>query len=171
MIRIRIVILLAAALLLPTAVHAQQFDGVYVGVQAGYGRLKASVGGFSVTDDTAVIGAFVGYRAKTSPSGSLVLGVEIDGNYITNDSDLFLGASGIAGYMTNPTSMIYARAGYARWENEFIDLDGWMTGVGYEHFFSGTNSFRLDYRYIDFENFLGVNPTAHAITVGLILDW
>lgn len=172
MIRFSIAILFAAALLLPaTTAKAQQFEGLYVGAQMGYSEVKLTFLGISATDDTALVGAFTGYRDKTSPGSSWVWGVEFDGNFITNGSEWFLGASGIVGYLTSPKSMIYTRAGYVRWPNDFNDLDGWMTGVGYEQFFGSKTSLRLDYRYMDFNSYMGVDTSAHALMLGVVIDW
>ena len=168
------------------------FSGVRVGAEVGYDHIRS--GSTEDVDDTrdlkqsidgVVYGGVVGYDF---PAGdNLRLGVEASyagstaerdfnndqptvfnlGN-VQADRDIFVG--GRVGYVTSPSTMVYAKAGYTNQRysvtgsdgtvnlDQKLDTDGWRVGAGAE-FAVGRNAYiGAEYRYsmysegeVDFE--------------------
>lgn len=166
----RLVCILSLALFATPAVAQQNdaFEGAYVGIEAGYANLSASVAGFSVSDDSAILGGTFGYRGAVGSNDRFILGVEGNLDFLTNGSDLGYGVAGIAGYKTSDLWLLYARVGYSRLDSDGnVNLDGLQYGGGIEYMLSDRYSVRLDYRRIAFEDFLGVDLHGNDVTFGL----
>ncbi len=160
--------LLAATTLVPAAASAQDFNGPYVGVQAGWNHDIA----IASKKDSVVGGVFTGYDKQITPN--IVLGVE--GGFSLAASDR-IGPSGAnaatidplhsfdvsarAGYVVGGNNLLYVRGGYensrARFSNTLASvttsnertLDGWFVGGGAERKLLDNVSARLEYRYSD----------------------
>jgi opacity protein-like surface antigen len=147
------------------------FKGGYIGIEGGYADLKASLGGLSASEDSGLIGATIGFRSPVQSDGKFILGVEGNFNFITNGSDLGYGAAAIAGFKTSSRAMVYARAGYVRLDSDVENFDGFQFGGGFEFFVSSRMSLRVDYRRLEFEDFLGANINGNEITLGVNLNF
>lgn len=150
----------------PGLALADPFDGAYIGIEGGYTKIEASLGGFSVSDDSAVIGGTLGYRTLLGAQQSIVIGIEGNVDFFTNGSDFGYGASGILGFKTAANWLFYGRGGYIKLDSD-INVDGFLIGAGAEFMTSGNWSIRGDFRYIFFEDVLGVGLDGQEYTVGL----
>lgn len=162
---------------LSAGAHADPYRGFYVGVQGGYADLET---GRLVNDvvtpvdrDAGLAGGIIGFRGPLNAlDNRLVVGIEGNANFITNESDWNYGVSGIAGFRTSTQLMFYGRVGYERFDGDAgIDLDGIGFGGGLEYLFRDSASFRLEYRYVDYENNAGRDSSSNMITVGLIWNF
>ncbi|MCH8862068.1 MAG: porin family protein [Proteobacteria bacterium] len=150
----------------PGLALADPFDGAYIGIEGGYTKLTASLGGISVSDDSAIIGGTFGFRRPVGAQQKIIIGIEGNVDFFTNGSDFSYGASGILGYRTAGDWLIYGRGGYVRLDSD-INIDGFLVGAGAEFLFSGNWSVRGDFRYIFFEDVLGVGLDGQEYTIGL----
>ncbi len=167
---IRFMLVGAAIVALSSApAFAQEFQGPYVGVQAGWNQGKA-VGD---KQDAFVGGVFAGYDQEVMPN--VVLGVEggislgasdrIGPNGPDNaslDPHYSFDASARAGYVLGERNLLYARAGYANTRARLTrdvdgvavsdkdNYDGWFVGGGVERKLLDNVSTRVEYRYSDF---------------------
>jgi opacity protein-like surface antigen len=150
----------------PGLALADPFDGGYIGIEGGYTKIEASLFGFSVSDDSGLVGGTFGFRGPVGAQQNFVVGIEGNVDLITNGSDWAYGASGILGYKTAGDWLIYARGGYVKFDSD-INVDGLLVGVGAEFMTSGNWSIRGDFRYIFFEDVLGVNLNGQEYTIGV----
>lgn len=170
-------VLAAMAFTAPAA--AQDFQGPFIGMQAGFGQNKlrnptTDLGmlALDTSQDHAVVGGFAGYDHQF---GKFVLGAEAGFNFgiedtieggtaanpITVDPKRSFDLTARAGYVVTPRVLVYARGGYT---NERIrttrgtgaaaltaseDRDGWQVGGGTEYKISDHVSARIEYRYAD----------------------
>lgn len=159
----------AFAALVSTPALAQEFQGPYVGAQAGWNHDKA-VGD---TQDAVVGGVFAGYDHEVAPN--VVLGIE--GGFSLGASDRVgphgpdnasldprysFDASVRAGYVLGERTLLYARGGYANVRARLTQdvegvavttsdsYDGWFVGGGVERKLLDNVSTRVEYRYSDF---------------------
>lgn len=112
--------------------QAQEFDGPYIGVQAGWNRaevadatIEAQPVDAEVSRDALVLGGYVGYNhqindrfvigAEAGFSGAVddELRAQSDGSAITIDPRYSFDLSARAGYLVNDKTLVYARGGYA----------------------------------------------------------
>lgn len=114
-----------------TSAFAQEFDGPFVGIQAGYEQTDAAnptteLGGLSYDDKTESFagGIIAGYDKQIA--SNFVLGVEgsfdlstdntmnglIGGNLATIDPEWSIDLTARAGFMPEPESLVYVRGGY-----------------------------------------------------------
>ena len=148
---------------------AQEFQGPYVGAQAGWNHDIA----INDDKDAVVGGVFAGYDQQVTPN--VVLGVE--GGFSLGASDR-IGPSGVnnasidphyafdvsarAGYVVGDRNLLYVRGGYANTRarlthdiagGTFSDnrtYDGWFVGGGVERKLLDNVSTRIEYRFNDF---------------------
>ncbi len=159
-----------AATMAPGVANAEPFDGPYIGVEAGLGKLKSEgsllTGPFKQTDDSAVISAVAGYRLPLGDDLPVVLGAEGSAGLYTNGSDARYGVAGLGGMKIGDTALLYGKVGYA-WLDGVLTgagkgIDGLMLGGGAELALTDTISARAEYRRIDYG---GVNFPDNTI------DW
>jgi len=194
---------LAAASLVAAATPAMAqtadtipFSGLRVGGEVGYDHIRS--GSTEDVDDTrdlkqsvdgVVYGAVVGYDfaagdslrlgAEASYAGSTA-GRDFDNNRpavfnlgtVQADRDIYVGAR--VGFVTSPSTMIYAKGGYTNQRysltgsngtvnlDQGLDTDGWRAGAGAE-FSVGRNAYiGAEYRYSNYRegevDFEGTTP-------------
>lgn len=147
---------------------AQEFQGPYVGAQAGWNHDIA----INDKKDAFIAGVFAGYDHEVAPN--IVLGVEggfslgasdrigpSGTNAATIDPNYSFDLSARAGYVVGEKNLVYVRGGYA---NSRADVsrtianvttsdeqtfDGWFVGGGVERKLIDNVSARLEYRYSD----------------------
>lgn len=171
--------MVATGLVMAAPVHAEPFNGPFVGVQAGWnqndiGALDSDLGvvGVDRKRDSLVGGVYAGYDHKIG--SNFVIGAEAGFNVGVDDKITRRGAvdtivnpnhafdiSARAGYLVNDKSLIYVRGGYdnmrARTTVAGPDValsskdnyDGWLVGGGFERALGDNVSTRLEYRYSD----------------------
>ncbi len=112
--------------------QAQEFDGPYIGVQAGWNRaevadatIEAQPIDAEVSRDALVLGGYVGYNhqindrfligAEAGFSGAFddELRAQAAGAAITIDPRYSFDLTARAGYLVNDKTLVYARGGYA----------------------------------------------------------
>lgn len=156
---------------------ANNFNGPFVGIQAGWqqDRQKAGEGAVlfdpeSRSDSGLAYGGHVGYDFRLAPS--LVVGAEValtgrTGSGVIGDG-IFLYqlnqgrtvvASGRLGYLATSDDLIYVRGGYANARSTTsggpgngrfsINREGYLIGAGYEHILAQSVSARIEYGYSD----------------------
>lgn len=135
--------------------RADDFNGPYAGVQAGFGVVKfdGSVLAGPVDDvyNSGTLGGLVGFRSQLTDNSPIVLGIEADLDFYTNGSDWRYGAYGLAGFRTGDKGLLFGRVGYAKLSSGLSDtLDGMVYGAGYEHIIGNMARVRLDYRYLNY---------------------
>ena len=169
--------------LTPGLAQAQDFSGPYVGAQAGIGILDTKgstiAGPFDDTSTSAVASAVLGYRTPLGEDGPLVLGIEGDVGIYSKGSDARYGVSGLVGFRVGDNGMAYARGGYA-WRDGIRTgvgkgIDGPVYGGGFEFGLSEQLSFRIDYKYLDYDD-VNVpdniaNFSGHEVTGGVLLTF
>jgi len=169
---IRSMLVGAAVVALSSApAFAQEFQGPYVGAQAGWNQDKA----LGDKQDAVVGGVFVGYDHEVIPN--VVLGAE--GGFSLGASDRVgphgpdnasldprysFDASARAGYVLGERNLLYVRGGYtntrARLTRDVAGVavsdngnhDGWFVGGGVERKLLDNVSTRVEYRYNDLGN-------------------
>jgi len=149
------VAMIMGALNLAPMAQAEDFNGTYAGLQAGFGAVKfdGTVLDGAVDDvhNSFTLGGVVGYRGQLSQTSPIVLGVEADLDFYTNDSDWRYGGYGIAGFKTSEKGLLFGRVGYTKLRSGLSNtLDGMVYGGGYEHSIGNMASLRLDYRYLNY---------------------
>ena len=168
----------AASLAVPA--HAQDFNGPHIGVQLGWGHdqvrnLDTDLGPLTIdrNRDSFTGGIFAGYDREVAPR--FVVGGEAGFNLSASDeiragsgTDLVtvnprwsIDLTTRAGYLVNPSTLVYVRGGYvnARVKTTVTDAqgslsesqsrDGWLVGGGVERLIATNLSARLEYRYSD----------------------
>jgi len=173
----------SAGLAIPSAAHAEGFDGVYAGVEGGIGILEADgstlLGPFESSDQSAYVGGVLGARTHVGGEAGLVVGLEGNGGIYTSSGDGRYGVSGIAGFEVGEGSLLYTRVGYGWLDGvatpEGTGIGGIVLGAGFETQVSGNANIRLDYRYLGYEDFdipdATSNFSGHEITAGVIFDF
>jgi len=148
---------------------AQEFQGPYVGVQAGWNHDIA----INDKKDAFIGGVYAGYDREVSPN--VVLGLEggfslgasdrigpAGTDQATIDPHYSFDVSARAGYVVGERNLLYVRGGYANTrarltrdiaDGTFSDnrtYDGWFVGGGVERKLLDNVSTRLEYRFNDF---------------------
>ena len=144
--------------------HAESaFDGLYAGVEGGYGTTSPAAGG----SDTAFSGgAFAGYGLtfdKIYLGGEANVG--IDGTKfsvggVDYERKLNYGVAGKVGYVVTPKALVYGLVGYQRSEMEADDgvtvakgtNDGFRYGIGTETFVRKNLTARSELSYTDWRD-------------------
>lgn len=170
-----------------TPAVAREFQGPYVGAQAGWSQNKA-VGD---QQDAVVGGVFAGYDHEVIPN--VVLGAEAGfslgagdrvGPHSAENASLdprySFDASARAGYVLGGRTLLYVRGGYANLRGRLThdvdgvavttsdNYDGWFAGGGIERKLIDNVSTRVEYRYSDFgdDHDLGKNER-HQVLAGV----
>lgn len=173
----------AVAVLPVGAASAQDFTGMYGGVEGGLAILKSQgstlLGPFDTSDNTAYVGGVLGFRTPVGVGGRFIVGAE--GNYglYTDGSHDRYGFYGIGGYQFGDRGLGYLRIGYA-WLDGIqtgagSGIDGLSYGGGYEVQMNQRMNLRIDYRYTDFDDISFPDNTVdfdgHEITAGLLFKF
>jgi outer membrane immunogenic protein len=163
--------LVGAALVALSATPAlakSEFQGPYVGVQAGWNHDIAING----KKDAVVGGVFAGYDQEVAPN--IVLGVEggfslaasdrigpVGTNAATIDPNYSFDASARAGYVVGDKNLVYVRGGYTNTRADVArtianvtttgkqTFDGYFVGGGVERKLTDNVSARVEYRFND----------------------
>jgi outer membrane immunogenic protein len=174
-------------------VEKAPFTGLRVEGLAGYDTLKDGGNGSDSTDGV-VYGGAVGYDAQV---GGVVLGVEgeltgsstdvranntlVAGDRLRVDAGRDIYVGGRVGFVTSPSTMIYAKGGYtnARVEEEYRsgttrvddhqDLEGYRIGAGAE-LKVGQNAYvKAEYRYSHYNELDGydIDADRHQVVAGV----
>lgn len=167
----------------PGIAHAEDFNGPYIGAEAGIGILDTEgstiAGPFENTDTSAVVGAVLGYRTPLGTDSRVIVGIEGNLGLYTDGSDARYGVSGIGGYRIGDNGLAYLRAGYG-WRDGVQTgagkgIDGLVLGGGYEFGLTKNVSLRLDYKYLDYGdvNFPDntVDFSGHEVTGGVLFNF
>lgn len=173
-----------------TPAMAEPFSGPYIGIEAGLDSYEVQAGDVFADGDhydglsgNGVVGAlFAGYDLPVSPS--TFVGIEakaaLSAAEITADTgtDAFsasaketFGATARLGAMLNDNTGLYARAG---WENTRFKLaadgvsesdrdDALVLGAGLETRFGDATSFRVEYTYADYSDFIKNNSVRAGV--------
>jgi opacity protein-like surface antigen len=151
-----------------TSTKAEEFEGLYGGVEAGFKDTTSSGYDF-------VIGGVLGYRQAISQDSPIVIGIEADYGFYTEEDDSRYGISPIIGYKLNDSSLLYAKVGYSRYEDLADTHSGFSVGGGYEQKLSQRLSLRLDYKFMDYDDDLPVQGgnlyQGHEVTTALIFGF
>jgi outer membrane immunogenic protein len=146
---------------------ASPWDGFYIG-----GNLGAGGTDFDITDETfhgnGVVGGFqVGYNKEF---GNFVLGVESDFDLSSIDTSVgsatiklpwFGTTRGRAGYLINPSLLLYGTGGvaYGRMDissgGSFTNFGGvgWAAGAGIEYAFTPAWTIGAEYLHVELDHF------------------
>jgi outer membrane immunogenic protein len=160
---------------LPAA--AQQFDGPSLGVQVGAAGTKVrdlrtdmGVVPISRTKTAFEGGAYVAYDHQIAQK--VVVGAQADVDVGASDHIRARGANAAlidprysitatvrAGYLIDPSTLLYLRGGYANTRvtsrlatgrSTSENRDGWLVGAGVERFVTSRISARAEYRFSDY---------------------
>lgn len=168
-----------------TPAMAEPFSGPYVGLEAGLDSYEVQAGDeLDGLSGNGVAGAvYAGYDLPVSPS--TFVGIEakaaLSAAEITADTgtDAFsasaketFGATARLGAMLNDSTGLYARAG---WENTRFKLaangvsesdrdDALVLGAGLETRFGEATSFRVEYTYADYSDFIKNNAVRAGVS-------
>ncbi|MFZ5748755.1 MAG: outer membrane protein [Pseudomonadota bacterium] len=186
----------ALALVISAPAAAQNFNGPSVGAQVGWSHddirgPKTDLGTLPVQarKDSATVGGFAAYDKEI---GRFVIGGEL--GFMLGASDTATASGGGAtysidprrsfdaslrgGYLINPKTLVYGRAGYT---NERFrttvntgatsvihsqDRDGWTLGAGVERVIIPHVSARVEYRYADLSDGTG-KWDRHQVLTGI----
>lgn len=159
--------------------YADNFDGPYAGVLAGWERSEIAdrINTQPITGDASrdalVLGGYAGYNFKATDR--IVIGAEASfsssvddqnrtasaGKSLTIDPRYSFDLSARAGYLVTEKALIYVRGGYANTRVRTTldgltgpvtasdNLEGWQVGGGLEYALSDRISARAEYRYSD----------------------
>jgi outer membrane immunogenic protein len=152
------------------ALAKSEFQGPYVGVQAGWNHDVA----IASKKDAVIGGVFAGYDQEVAPN--IILGAEggfslaasdrigpAGTNAATIDPDYSFDLSARAGYVVGEKNLVYVRGGYANTRAEVTStvanvttsgkktFDGWFVGGGVERKLTDNISARVEYRFNDFD--------------------
>lgn len=161
----------AFAALVSGPAFAQEFQGPYVGVQAGWNHEIT----LNDKKDAFVAGGYAGYDYTVSPN--VVLGVEggfslaasdrvgpAGTDNATIDPHYSFDLSARAGYVVGERNLVYVRGGYTNTRARFAQdigaarvsanhtYDGWFVGGGVERKLLDNVSTRLEYRFSDLDS-------------------
>ena len=119
-----------------------------------------------------------GSRAASISPATTSLHSSPSGNSFTIDPKRSFDLTARAGYLTDPSTLVYARGGYtnARTKNSLVtaagtataydNRDGWLLGGGVERQFMSNASARFEYRYSDLSEGDG-NFDRHRVLAGV----
>lgn len=115
----KLAFLCAATTALMTApASADQLNGFYVGAQAGYHDIGASIGGNDVAG--VIYGAYAGINRRLA--GNLVVGAEGNFNLGSNDIDSEYGLNANLGIALQGSSMVFLRGGYQWTDFDLVNI-------------------------------------------------
>jgi outer membrane immunogenic protein len=169
----------------PYVAPVANWTGFYIGGFGGYGwsdRVRVGFpGGPSATFSTDDLsggfgGGTIGYNWQ-APGSQFVWGIEVDaagadlqasardGLFVARDKiNAFGSVTGRIGVTLTPSTLLYAKGGYA-WANNKVSLSdgfttisesrthsGWTVGAGLEYMFAPNWSGKVEYMYADFGN-------------------
>lgn len=165
---------------------AEEWSGGYAGINGGYGSARISGIFFNTSIGSAdasggAIGAQAGYDQQ---AGAWVFGIQLSAdrpffsgshlfvngtgptNRVTYKVDFLATATGRIGYLLQPETLAYLKAGGAIARTTYTDedplaappytgsaramRDGWLIGAGLEHKISSNLSGYAEYNYMDF---------------------
>ncbi|WEK47681.1 MAG: outer membrane beta-barrel protein [Candidatus Andeanibacterium colombiense] len=160
-----------------TPALAGDFDGPYIGAQAGVALLHVEgdilTGPVDKTSTTGYGAAVLGYRLD---AGGVVLGIEGDAGTHVDGGDARYGVSAIAGLPIGSRSLVYGRVGYVWHDGLPADVGKGVTvGGGFETKLTGPVNVRLDYKYLALgktdipDNTLSY--TGHEVTAGVVIGF
>lgn len=158
------------ALAAAPAMAKPEFQGPYVGVQAGGNHDIA----LNTDKDAFTGGVFAGYDYEVAPN--IILGAEggfslgasdrigpAGTDAATIDPDYSFDLSARAGYVFGGKNLVYVRGGYANTRGDVSrtlagvtttskqTFDGWLVGGGVERKLTDNISARVEYRFNDFD--------------------
>ena len=161
----KIMIAAVAVLALGAAsAHADTaFDGLYAGVEGGYGRTTLDAGG---EDKAFSGGAFAGYGLTFdkiylgAEAGVGIDGAEFSTGGVDYERKLNYGVTGKVGYVVAPKALVYGLVGYERSDMEADDgvavtkgtNDGFRFGFGSETFVRKNLTARTEVSYTDWRD-------------------
>lgn len=182
---------------LPVTAQAAEFEGPYIGAQVGWNsnqiqNPETSLGVVPMDDDQQSLtgGVYAGYDRRVADR--VVVGVEggLDfarnddvkstaaGNTFTIDPKYSFDLTARAGYLVQPNTLVYARAGYTNARIKTTvdsaigtasatdNRDGWLVGAGVERQLMKNASARMEYRYSDLSERDG-NFDRHRVLAGI----
>ena len=182
---------------LPVTAQAAEFEGPYIGAQVGWNsnqiqNPETSLGVVPRDDDQQSLtgGVYAGYDRRVADR--VVVGVEggLDfarnddvkstaaGNTFTIDPKYSFDLTARAGYLVQPNTLVYARAGYTNARIKTTvdsaigtasatdNRDGWLVGAGVERQLMKNASARMEYRYSDLSERDG-NFDRHRVLAGI----
>lgn len=177
-------IALAAIVLGTAAAHAEtDFDGVYAGVDGGYGSTKVDNGG---SDGAFSGGAFAGYGLtfdKIYLGGEAEAGIngaENDVGGVSVKQKWNYGVTGRVGYVVTPKVLVYGLAGFEQAQVKAKGgaaevkgtNDGLKFGIGGETFVKKNISVRSEVNYIDWKGDSGLpDSTELKSTIGVAVHF
>ncbi len=190
----------------PVAAAGPNWNGFYVGVGIGAGAMlnDVSVGfdhpklpelfSFDRLGGEGIFGTVtIGYDRVIRPGWVAGIFADYDfGSNMSSDVSLFFGLlngsidhehswaiGGRLGFLTNPSTLLYATAGYTQAEFDIGSSEtfsGYFVGAGVETFLRDNWTLKLEYRFSQFdeENFgdfitVGIDPSMH--TARLVLSY
>lgn len=192
--RILAAVLVAAFATPAFAQSAAPFTGLRIEGVAGYDVVKSKADQVSSSNDGFIYGGAVGYDAQLN---NLIVGGEGELTGSTTAAhaddvttagdrlrvgmgrDLYVG--GRVGFLLNPSTMAYAKAGYtnARVETRYdvgtattrdhVDLDGFRLGAGLEHQIGAKTYIKGEYRYSHYSKADGydIDADRHQLLAGV----
>lgn len=141
-------ILAAAMALTATPALASEFTGIRAEATVGAEDVIHGVGREDIT-----YGGAVGFDAEVYPKVTVGVEGSVD-NVFEDHRDI--GASVRVGYEVADNVLVYAKGGYANWENVTSkNLDGFRVGGGVDVAVIGPIYTGIEYRYSDFEDNAG----------------
>jgi len=171
------------AIVAPGSIQAAEFDGPYVGAEAGIGILKmegTTLGGpADVSDNSGLLSGVLGYRSPVGEDGRFVLGLEGVLGLYTSGTNMHYGVYGIGGYRVGENGLVYLRVGYGGLNGVQTatgsGVDGPVFGGGYEVSLQENISLRLDYRYLSYGDVNvpdnAIDYSGHEITTAVLFSF
>lgn len=136
-----------AAMSIATPAFANDFSGVRAELTAGVDDVTRGV-------DTTDVTYGVTLGVDLPVTSKAIVGVEANVDNVFDRRDI--GASARVGYIVNKSTLVYAKGGYANYEDAFSrKLDGLRVGGGFEYKISNQTYIGAEYRYSDFDAGVG----------------
>ena len=182
----------------PANAWAAEFNGPYVGAQVGWqsekmNELETALGTIPIDGNKQAVtgGIYAGYDKQLNDR--VVVGAEA-GLDLASDDEVQTSVAGIsysidpkysidltgrAGFLVDPSTLVYARGGYtsARFRTTIDNVagtlsqsgsrEGWILGAGAERQLAGKTSARLEYRFSRYGSSDDDQFDRHAVLAGL----